>query len=248
MAHCGEDDDLTLQPCAAVLEPERHLFMCDGGAWVSAASMPPAPAFKFQQVSPSAPTSSSAFCCGVQSSRQSFHESRVPAPASTASAACSTRFNEGGSFQRGDSGPRLASTTTHADLAQAQSPVFSYCDGRPVVNWNSFPQNSEHAIGASSPLVFQHLPQFGVHMANCDSPFGHTPQQPFLTPLPQQCGDFPTLDGASENANTTQQRNNFTAHDAQTVQTPTPNPTLAPAVAPGDNGQSPQVWKRVLKS
>ena len=58
MAHCGEDDDLTLQPCAAVLEPERHLFMCEGGAWVSAASMPPAPAFKFQQqVSLSVPTS-----------------------------------------------------------------------------------------------------------------------------------------------------------------------------------------------
>ena len=37
--------------------------------------------------------------------------------------------------------------------------------------------------------------------------------------------------------NTTQQRNNFTAHDAQTVQTPTPNPTLAPAVAPGDIGR-----------
>ena len=163
MAHCGEDDDLTLQPCAAVLEPERHLFMCEGGAWVSAASMPPAPAFKFQQVSLSAPTSSSAFCCGVQSSRQSFHESRVPAPASTASAACSTRFNEGGSFQRGDSGPRLASTTTHADLAQAQSPVFSYYSPRCIyfmhpnpISHFSFPT---HLVpGISSWGAISHFP------------------------------------------------------------------------------------------
>ena len=140
MAHCGEDDDLTLQPCAAVLEPERHLFMCDGGAWVSAASMPPAPAFKFQQVSPTAPTSSSAFCCGVQSSRQSFHESRVPAPASTARAACSTRFNEGGSFQRSDSGSRLASTTTHADLAQACERPIPTSSAPPVNNPSCAPE------------------------------------------------------------------------------------------------------------
>ena len=155
MAHCGEDD-LALQPCVAVSEPERHMFICENGAWVSTASMPPAPAFKFQQQVTSQ-TSSSAFSCAVNSSRESFAKARVPAPASTASEEYYP--TNAGCFQRAASGsrmgPRMRQTT---DSAQAQNPVFGQCDGRPVVNWNFVPQNatrlSQDTLGAASSPVF----------------------------------------------------------------------------------------------
>ena len=179
MAHCGEDD-VALQPCVAVSEPERHMFICENGAWVSTASMPPAPAFKFQQ---QVTSQTSAFSCAVNSSRESFAKARVPAPASTASEEYYP--TNAGCFQRAASGSRMGprmATTMQTDSAQAQNPVFGQCDGRPVVNWNFVPQNatrlSQDTLGAASSPVFQPLLRSGAHL---NSPFGHMPQQPFLT-------------------------------------------------------------------
>ena len=236
MSGCG-DDDLALRPC---VEAERHMFMCVDGQWVSTASMPPAPAFKFQQQTSCSTSPSLAFNSSVNWSRQTFGAARTAAPVSSAAVDNDLALRRGCSQSSG--GPRMASTPVpHADWAPAaQCSVFGYCDGRPVFNFNQT-QSCNHGNASSSPPVgFQQSP-FGVQ---------HMPYQPPgrpLTPLPRPCGDLPSLDDTQQDCmRTTQQGHASTLRGAQGAPAPnqpptpipTPAPAAAPAVAPGNVGQS----------